>query len=72
MSMSVDSKALRDAAYELGLSTYQIAARAGLPQPTVSDVLLGRRRPSTFALERICDVLEIDPDEARQGEANAL
>lgn len=70
--INVNSKVLRDAAFELGLSTYQVAAAAGLPQPVVSDVFLGRRRPSVFALERICDVLEIDPDEARQGEANAL
>jgi len=69
---NIDSKVLRDAAYELGLSTYQVAAAAGLPQPIVSDVLLGRRRPSVFALERICDVLDLDVNEVLGGEVNAI
>lgn len=48
---------LRDAAYELGLSTYQLAAESGVPQPTVSAILLGQRSPAAEKLKAICDVI---------------
>lgn len=59
----VDSKKLRDATYELGLSTYQLGAAAGVPQPTVSAILLGRRQPSSPNLKAICDALDLDLNE---------
>lgn len=60
-SMSkINTKMLRDAAYELGLSTYQLAAAAGVPQPFVSNILLGTGPiPSAEKLKAICHVLDL-------------
>ena len=60
MIPKLDSKLLRRTMYELGLSTYQVAAAAGLPQPTVSTIMLGQRKPSAERLKAICDVLDLD------------
>lgn len=51
---------LRDAAYQLGLSTYQLAAESGIPQPTVSGMLRGANSPDAAKLKAICDVLDLD------------
>ena len=51
---------LRDATYELGLTTYQLAREAGLAQPTVSAILLGQRSPAAEKLKAICTVLDLD------------
>lgn len=60
MAFKLNTKMLRDAAYELGLTTYQLAERSGVPQPSVSAILLGQRSPAAEKLKAICDVLDLD------------
>ena len=63
MAFKLNSKMLRDAAYELGLTTHQLARESGVPQPTVSAILLGRRSPAAEKLKAICTVLDLDMSE---------
>lgn len=58
-----DSEALRAAMYDLGLTTYQLADEAGLPHLRVREIILGECRCSVFALERLCDVLDLEMDD---------
>ncbi len=60
MPKTLNTKKLRDAAYELNLTTYEIARQAGVLQSTVSKVLRGESSPSSERLRAICDVLDLD------------
>lgn len=66
MINNYDTKILRDAMYELGLSTYQLAAAAGLPQSIVAGILLDERRATGYALERLCKALDLEPGDVRK------
>lgn len=60
MAFKLNSKMLRDAAYELNLTTYQLARESGIPQPTVSGMLRGANAPEATKLKAVCDVLDLD------------
>lgn len=51
---------LRTRRRELGVTTYQLAERAGCTQSTVSASLTARHLPNSFTLARLADVLEMD------------
>lgn len=63
MKFKIDVKKLKDAAWRLGLSTYQLAAASGVPQPTVSAILNGDRSPAPEKLAAICEVLDLNVDD---------
>jgi len=56
---------------ELSMSTWQLAAAAGIPQPTVESILKGRTRPSPHILDRLCTVLDIDSQQVLKNDAEA-
>lgn len=60
MAFKLNTKMLRDAAFELNLTTYELARQAGLPQPTVSSILRGANSPAAEKLKAVCDVLDLD------------
>lgn len=59
----LDHTMLGRAAYELNLTTYEIGRQAGIPQPTISAILLGKSVPAADKLKAICDVLDLDMNE---------
>ena len=60
MAFKLNTKMLSNAAKELNLTTYQLAERSGVPQPTVSTILSGRNSPDATKLKAICEVLDLD------------
>lgn len=56
----LDHDMLGRQAFELNFSTYEVARRSGVPQPTVSAVFLGKQTPAADKLKAICDVLNLD------------
>ena len=44
---------IRTARHRAGLSQAQVAARSGMPQPTISDYEQGRHEPTARSLERV-------------------
>lgn len=63
MIVKLNFKLLHSRMRDLGLSTYQLADRARLPQPTVQTIVSGTRSPSAERLKAICDVLDLPIDD---------
>lgn len=63
MQKRLNHKLLGKAAYELNLTTYELARQSGVKQPTVSSTLRGHSVPAADKLKAICDVLDLDMNE---------
>jgi transcriptional regulator with XRE-family HTH domain len=74
---SVASKQVRDIRRRAGLSQRALAARAGVPQPTIAEIEAGRREPSITLLSRLAEAadyqlkLELEPLLPRSAVATA-
>lgn len=60
MTNGVNASRLREAAYELGLTTYRLAEMIGVPHSAVSAILLGERRATGKTLASLCEALELE------------
>jgi transcriptional regulator with XRE-family HTH domain len=74
---SVASRQVRDIRQRSGLSQRALAARAGVPQPTIAEIEAGRREPSITLLSRLTEAagyelkLELQPLPPRSAVATA-
>jgi transcriptional regulator with XRE-family HTH domain len=62
-------RTLRDAA---DLSLRELATKADVSAPFLSDIELGRRLPSPDVIERLAKVLSVDPEELRKHDLRDL
>ena len=63
MTQTLNTKMLRDAMYELGLTTYELARQSGVPQLTVLRILFGQNRSTPATLRAICGVLDLESEQ---------
>jgi transcriptional regulator with XRE-family HTH domain len=74
---SVSSKLVRDIRRRAGLTQRALAAKAGVPQPTIAEIEVGRREPSISLLGRLAEAsgyelkLELQPLPPRSAVATA-
>ena len=61
--MEIFSERLRERAKELGLPDAEIARRAGLQEARYNHYVNARREPDLRTLVRICEVLDLTPND---------
>ena len=61
--MDIFAKRLRDRARQMNLSDAEVARRAGLAERRYGHYVRGTREPDFATLLRICDVLDLTPND---------